>query len=297
LQEGETITNIMAMPDDEDTWDNLNMMFSTASGNIRRSDMSDFKLVQSNGKIAIRLEDGDSLVAVQPAANEDHVLLASHNGKCIRFQIESLRVIKSRTSIGVRGINLEKGDKVISMAIINGIEATTEERDAYLRIPLEQRLAIATFMESENDSEANDIIGNLDGCLLEPADIKKFADHEEFLLTVTENGYGKRSSLYEYRITNRGGKGIVNIITSPRNGNVAANFPVKETDQIMLMTGQGKIIRCPVGGIRIAGRNTQGVTIFKTAEKERVVSASLIADSSNNDEDGSENENSNDDAA
>lgn len=280
LAEGETINNVMPMPEDEALWDDLHIMFATASGNVRRNDLSDFKSVQSNGKIAIRLDDEDRLVGVMVCKDTDHILLASKDGKCVRFPVSAVRVFKSRTSDGVRGMKLGEGNRVISMSVLHGAEVDIEKRDAYLHIPLENRLAIAKGEEITVEST------------LSTEEIKAFAEAEEFILTLTENGYGKRTSAYEYRVTNRGGSGIVNIITSERNGSVIASFPVVETDQLMLITNKGKLIRCPLHDVRIAGRNTQGVTLLKTAEGEVVVSAARIADAGS-DEDESEDEGDN----
>lgn len=286
MEQGETITKVMPLPEDESSWDSLNMMFATKQGNIRRSDMADFKRVQSNGKIAIRLDEDDSLVGVMHCADDQHVCLASRHGKAMRFPVESLRVIKSRTSNGVKGMTLEKGDEVISMTILDGADIDIDTREAYLRIPVEQRCALhdALHVSEPDPQEVETALAAVESDL-ESDVIKRLADNEQFLLTVTENGFGKRSSTYEYRATNRGGKGIVNIITSERNGNVVGSMPVLATDQIILITDQGKLIRCPVEDIRIAGRSTQGVTIFKTADAERVMSVTCVSE----DEEGDEN--------
>lgn len=273
LAEGETITTVMPLPEDESTWDNLHIMFATAKGNIRRNDLSDFRSVQSNGKIAIRLDENDKLIGVRVSSDEDHILLASRDGKCVRFPISAVRVFKSRTSDGVRGMKLEKDDEVISLSILKGAERTMEEREAFLRIPVEKRIALASLED----------VQQLETILPQPLPLPaekllEMARAEEFILTMTENGYGKRSSAYEYRVTNRGGSGIVNIVTSERNGRVVGSFPVAETDQIMLLTNRGKLIRCAVHDIRIAGRNTQGVTLLRTAEEEYVVSATRIVE-------------------
>lgn len=273
LAEGETITTVMPLPEDESTWDNLHIMFATAKGNIRRNDLSDFRSVQSNGKIAIRLDEDDKLIGVRVSSDEDHILLASRDGKCVRFPISAVRVFKSRTSDGVRGMKLEKDDEVISLSILKGAERTMEEREAFLRIPVEKRIALASL------EDAQQLETILPQPLPLPAEkLLEMARAEEFILTMTENGYGKRSSAYEYRVTNRGGSGIVNIVTSERNGRVVGSFPVAETDQIMLLTNRGKLIRCAVHDIRIAGRNTQGVTLLRTAEEEYVVSATRIVE-------------------
>jgi DNA gyrase subunit A len=277
LASNETITNIMPMPEDENTWDNLSMLFASSQGNIRRSDMADFKRVQSNGKIAIRLDDSDALVGVRAASDDQHILLAAKNGKSIRFPVTGLRVIKSRTSDGVRGMTLEGDDRVISMTVLEGREVDIETREKYLRIPVELRAKISDLLsQDELDQATLDTVFKEVQTELSREIVQNLAKGEQFLLTLTENGYGKRTSSYEYRITNRGGKGIVNIVTSARNGNVLASMPVFETDQIMLITDKGKIIRTPVHDIRIAGRNTQGVTIFRTASDEKVVSATRV---------------------
>ncbi len=261
LEKGETITNFMPLPEDETLWSQLNVMFSTEKGNVRRNTLEDFVDIRSNGKIAIRLDEGDNLVGVMTCTDDDNVLLAASAGRSVRFPVDKVRVFKSRTSDGVRGMTLAENDKVISMTILKDSDVTVEDRDAYLRYASAKRR------------------GEVVETTLSPELIAKLEAEEQFILTITENGYGKRTSAYEYRITNRGGQGVTNIETSERNGAVVASFPVLETDQIMLMTNKGKLIRTPVHDIRIAGRNTQGVTIFRVAEGEFVVSAIRIADS------------------
>lgn len=290
LVDGETITEVMPLPENEDLWDSLNIMFATASGNIRRNSLTDFKNVMANGKIAIRLDEGDKLIGVHTCSDNDHIMLATKEGKSIRFPAEAVRVFKSRTSDGVRGVKLAKGDAVISMCTLYGAEADIETRDAYLRIPVETRTQIADKVKQEAVDDVPVLLQGVETTLKQDT-ITDMAKNEEFILTVTENGYGKRSSAYEYRITNRGGSGVVNIITSERNGSVVASFPVNDTDDIMLMTDKGKLIRCPVHDIRIAGRNTQGVTIFRTATDEKVVTTARIAeDEGNGSDNGAEEE-------
>ncbi len=285
LEQDEKIKVIMPLPEDESTWEELNIMFATASGNIRRNSLSDFESVRANGKIAMKLEEGDRMIGVAVCAPEQHVLLAAKSGKALRCHVDAVRVFKGRNSVGVRGMQLAQGDELISMTILNGIEVETEIRDDYLKVPtaIRQEMAIA-LLENEDKPHA-DILGELisresiDLGFIN-GDIDAFAkllSAEEYLLTITENGYGKRTSAYEYRITNRGGKGIVNIVTSERNGEVVASFPVNEEDQIMLITDKGKLIRTPIKDVRIAGRNTQGVTLFKVSDNERVMSAAYIA--------------------
>ena len=264
LAEGEKITNMMPLPEDEALWDNMYIIFATSNGNIRRNDLSDFHSIQSNGKIAMKLDSGDSLVGVMLCKEEDHILLSARSGKCVRFPVNNVRVFKSRTSDGVRGIKLAPQDKVVSMSILNGIEIDFEAREEYLKIPLKTRINIALNKGSTSS-------------VLDSKTIN-YAQSEQFLLTVTENGYGKRSSAYEYRVTNRGGQGIVNIITSKRNGPVISSFPVTNKDHIMLITASGNLIRCPVHDIRIAGRNTQGVTLVRTSENDKIMSVAKVTD-------------------
>lgn len=271
LKEGEHISNIMPLPENQDEWDNLNIIFATSQGNIRRNDLSDFKRIQANGKIAIRLDDTDRLINVKVCKDEDHVLLATQLGKAIRFPASSVRVFKSRTSDGVRGMKLGKSDCVISMTILQGILVNMEERENYLSIPLETRLAITEGQEFSSEEL---------GVNLSKERVQEMAKAEEFILTVAENGFGKRSSAYEYRITNRGGSGIVNMDVSNKTGLVVAVMPVAMSDELMLITNNGKLIRCKLESVRITGRNTSGVILFKTDTGEKVVSASLIADSS-----------------
>lgn len=270
LKEGERINNIMPLPENQDEWDSLNIIFATSQGNIRRNDLSDFKRIQSNGKIAIRLDDNDHLIDVKVCKDEDHVLLATKAGKAIRFPASSVRVFKSRTSDGVRGMRIASSDYVISMTILKGISCTMEEREAYLSIPIENRLLIAggkEFTPEEFEVQLN------------KEQILEMAVSEEFILTVSENGFGKRSSAYEYRITNRGGSGIVNMDVSDKTGLVVGVMPVDMSDELMLITNNGKLIRCKLESVRITGRNTSGVILFKTEQEEKVVSTALIADS------------------
>jgi DNA gyrase subunit A len=260
---GETVNTVLPLPEDEETWAELHVMFATSKGTVRRNDLSDFSNVKSNGKLAMRLDDGDRLVGVAVCQEDDEVLLAAGGGKCIRFPANAVRVFKSRTSEGVRGIKLPKGDTVISMSIVNSSVADATEREAYVRYGSAQR---------QGRDEASQNFG------LNPERASEMAANEQFILTVTVNGFGKRTSSYEYRTTGRGGQGIINIETSDRNGNVIATFPVDESDQIVLMTDAGQMIRCPVDDIRVAGRNTQGVTLFRVNDDEHVVSVARLAD-------------------
>jgi DNA gyrase subunit A len=268
LSAGETVTTVLPLPQDEEEWKNLHIMFATARGTVRRNSMDAFTNIPTAGKIAMKFgtsEDGeeedslDRLIGVDLLTEEDDVLLATKLGKAIRFMSTDVREFQSRASMGVRGIRLAANDEVISMSILRRAGTSQDEREAYLRAP-----------RWRDNESAEGIAANR---------YAEIADKEQFLLTITENGYGKRSSTYEYRRTNRGGQGIINIVTSDRNGGVVASFPVKPGESLMLVTDQGKMIRTTVGDIRIAGRNTQGVTIFNVADGERVVSVAKIDES------------------
>ncbi|HXG99788.1 MAG TPA: DNA gyrase subunit A [Sphingomicrobium sp.] len=269
LAEGETISTVLALPQDEAEWGELHLMFATAKGTVRRNSMDSFTNIPTAGKIAMKfgaIEDGeesddqaasgDCLIAVDLLTEEDDVLLATKNGKAIRFMSTDVREFQSRSSMGVRGVRLLGDDRVISMSILRRAGTSQEEREAYLRSPLWR----------DNDSAEG----------IDPDRYAEIAAKEQFLLTVTDNGFGKRTSTYEYRRTRRGGQGITNIVTSDRNGGVVASFPVKPGEQLMLVTDQAKVIRTTVGDIRITGRNTQGVTIFKVGSNEKVVSVAKI---------------------
>ncbi len=278
LSEGETITTFMPLPEDESKWDAMHIFFATAGGNVRRNDLSDFHDIRANGKIAIRLEEGDKLIGVKVCGENDHVLLSAKGGKCIRFPVNDVRVFKSRTSDGVRGMKLADGDEVVSMSILSGIETTAEERYSFLKMAANKRrdLLPADAQSAESGDPVDPDDGDLKEITLSPERFAELEAAEQFILSVTENGYGKRSSAYEYRTTGRGGSGIVGIITSERNGKVVTSQPVAKTGEIMLMTDRATVIRCPLDGIRIAGRNTQGVTILKTGSNEKVVSVVTV---------------------
>ena len=274
LRTEEKITTIMPLPEDESTWEGMHIMFATLSGNVRRNSLSDFQSIQSNGKIAIKLEEGDTLIGVSLCNESDHILLAAKSGKCIRFPVEAVRVFKSRTSDGVRGIKLADQDKLVSMSVLHGIKADINEREEYLKIPLKVRKKLKLC---SNEDDLPKVLKNTP-INLPASQILKLAHAEQFILTITENGYGKRTSAYEYRVTNRGGQGIINIITSARNGKVVSSFPVDESHEVMLITKRGKLIRCGVDGIRVTGRNTQGVTCRACGKDETIVSVALISE-------------------
>ncbi len=285
LQEHEKINEVMLLPGNEEDWNDLCIMFATDKGGIRRNSIDDFKSVQSNGKIAMKLQDDDKIIGVRLCYPQDHVLLAARDGRSVRFPVEAVRIFKSRDSDGVRGMRLSDGDRLISMSILSGAKFLTEERDNFLRIPLEQRLTLAKIEDIE---EAKQVVGNEDYSLTIEK-ILAMAKDEQFILTVTENGFAKRSSAYEYRITDRGGSGVVNIITSERNGNVVASMPIDAEDHLLMITNKGTVIRCPVRDIRISGRATQGVVVFRTAANETVVSVEKIPGEDEDENMGDEN--------
>jgi len=275
LQDDEAISTVMALPEDKESWEALTVMFATSYGNVRRNNLADFTNIKANGKIAMKLTEGDHLVNVCTCTDGDDVLLAARGGKCIRFRVTDVRVFSGRGSTGVRGMRLATDDVVISMSILRHEEIVIEARDYYLKAAVALRRSTGDD-ETTDDTLSTDGNGNIIELTSEQFDA--IAEREEFILTVTENGYGKRSSAYEYRITNRGGSGIVNIETSDRNGMVVGAFPIDSNDQILLVTDAGQLIREPVDDIRIAGRRTQGVTLFDVEGEERVASISRLQD-------------------
>ena len=275
LAQGERITTIMPLPEDEATWSELDVMFATTSGTVRRNKLSDFSDVRPSGIIAMKLEDGEAIVDVQICTEKDDVLLTAAAGQCIRFAVPEVRVFQGRTSRGVRGIALAEGDTLISMTILRHVDTSSEERVAYLR----RASAVRRGGEADETAPADaEDITNGNGIELGEPRYVEMSAAEQFVLTLSERGYGKRTSSYEYRITGRGGKGITAMSITPKNGKIVASFPVEESDQIMLVTDAGKLIRTGVSGIRIAGRSTQGVIVFDTAEDERVVSVERLSD-------------------
>ena len=274
LQQGETITTIMPLPEDEATWANLDVMFATTSGTVRRNKLSDFVDVRPSGIIAMKLEDGESIVDVQICTEKDDVLLTANGGQCIRFAVPEVRVFQGRTSRGVRGITLADKDHVISLSILSHVEVTAEERAAYHKRASAVRRGVGDE-EAPAAAEAEEAVGAIE---LGEKRYVELSAAEQFVLTVSERGYGKRSSSYEYRTTGRGGKGIVAMSLTKKTGTIIGSFPVEEADQVMLVTDQGKLIRTPVSGIRIAGRSTQGVIVLNTADDERVVSVERLSE-------------------
>ena len=270
LEQNETIATILPLPEDESSWGDLHVMFATAKGNVRRNKLSDFSNVMSNGKIAIRFSDeDDKLIGVDVCTENDDVLLAAKGGRAIRFKSTDVRLFAGRTSTGVRGMKFGAGDEVVSMCIIKGTNATTDERDAYLRA--------APWKPEPGEQTLSD------------ERMAELREREQFIITATSNGFGKRTSSHEYRLTGRGGQGIWNVPSDSRLrdliGSVVTAVPITEDEQLMMVTDQGKLIRTPVHDVRIASRNTKGVTLFKVAENEQIVSVAKLLETSDDEDD------------
>jgi len=271
LADGETVTTLMPMPEDEDSWTELDVMFATASGNVRRNKLSDFVSVKANGKIAMKLDEGDRLIGVATCDQDDNVLLAAARGKCIRFPVSDVRVFSGRTSTGVRGIKMAAGEQVISMSILNHVEFGVEERDAYLKRRRAER--------ADEDEEIAGEEAAVTEVVLDDARYAELHAGDQMILTIAANGFGKRSSAYEYTVRGRGGQGIANIdLGRTRDNTVVASFPVQDDDELILVTDAGQTIRTRVEEIRIAGRATRGVTVFRIGEDERVVSVTRLSE-------------------
>ena len=289
LDEGETITTVMPLPEDEDSWENLFVMFATASGGVRRNRLSDFTNVMANGKIAMKLNEGDHLVRVRVFEEEDNVFLATRNGKCIRFPVSDARVFSSRNSTGVRGIRLADDDEVIAMSGLRHIKVLVDERDQYLRsVNASRRLVGGDYTDRDEDKARDEEAA----IKLDQPVYAEMAAEEEFIVTITEDGFGKRSSAYDYRISKRGGKGIdsMDLKRGKEKTRVISVLPVIDTDQLVMVSDGGQLIRMPVDGISFTGRSARGVTLFRVSEDERVVSVSRIRDVEDNG-DGEEDEN------
>ena len=284
LEAGETITAILPVDEEEvqkvqESGKEHFLMFATSTGTVRRNRMSDFDSIRANGKIAMKLDDGESLISVLPCTEDQDVFLATYRGRCIRFPVNEIRIFAGRNSTGVRGLNLGKDDKIIGMAMLNHGETDSAVRAAYIKQSRAARRA-ATGIEEEADAEeeTTDLV-------LDDAKMAELAKKEQFILTISENGFGKRTSSYEYRITHRGGSGFANIKLGGKNTAVAGSFPVDDNHDIIMVTDGGKIIRTPVADVRIAGRSTAGVTLFRLAENEKVMSAiSIEHEDESNDE-------------
>jgi DNA gyrase subunit A len=267
LAEGETIQTVLPLPEDEAGWKDLHIVFATCRGTVRRNSMDAFANVPSNGKIAMRFDEGsdDRLIGVALLTEEDDVLLATRQGKAVRFAATDVREFQSRTATGVRGMTLKEDDEVISLSILHRVGTSQEEREDYLR-----------YAPWKPDREG--------ATALPPERFEELSAREQFILTICANGYGKLSSAYEYRRTNRGGQGITNIDNIARNGPVVASFPATREDQLMLVTDQAKLIRIGLDSLRVIGRGSAGVRLFDVADEEHVVSAAKIEDSSEEEE-------------
>jgi DNA gyrase subunit A len=282
LEPGETITSILPLPEDEAQWDRMDVMFATQSGDVRRNKLSDFQRINRAGKMAMRLEPGDHIVGVQLCTDAQDVLLTTALGRCIRFSVGEVRVFAGRESTGVRGVRLAEGDQVISMAILRSVEASPAERLAYLRHSSAMRTALTGAPQEEPSADAtpdedvgDDVSVDLS---VTPERIAQLGAAEEFVLTVADTGLGKRTSSYDYRRTGRGGQGLIAHDLSRKGGRLVASFPVEDSDDLLLVTDGGQLIRTPVGDVRITGRNSQGVIILRTADGERVVSVERLAE-------------------
>ena len=276
IEPGESITTILPLPEDEAAWEGMDVMFATRSGGVRRNKLSDFVQMNRNGKIAMKLDEGDSIIGVGLCTTANDVLLTTSLGRCIRFPVDEVRVFAGRESTGVRGIRLAEGDSVISMAILQGVDANPAERTAYLK--LANALRVANAAEGDDAPAPDDAEDGAEDPLAElpPERFAALGEAEEFVLTVSSEGFGKRTSAFDYRRTGRGGQGLIAHDLSKKGGRLVASFPVVDSNEILLVTDAGQLIRCPVLEIRTAGRNTSGVTIFRTAEDEHVVSVERL---------------------
>ena len=269
LEPGENVSVYLRLPENEDAWESLDLMFATSQGTVRRNKLSDFGNIRANGLIAMKLENGEQLISVKICKDDEDVMLSTRKGKAIRFPVTDVRLFAGRTSTGVRGIRLGKDDEVISLSILNHVEASPEERTAYLKAASKLRGVDEEGVEFEEVSDIE----------LSAEKFKLMQDKEQFLLTVTNKGFGKRTSAYEYRLSGRGGQGVTNMgLTKKNGGNVVATFPVTDDHQIMLVTNGGQLIRTPVHDVRFTGRSAQGVTLFRVDESEEVVSVAWLVD-------------------
>lgn len=273
LDQGETITTVLKLPENQEDCSGLSVMFATQSGNVRRNRLDDFYNVMSNGKIAMKLDEGDRLVDVNICNENQDILLAAAGGKCVRFPVTDVRIFESRASTGVRGMKLAAGDKVISMSVLEHVKADIDKRDAYLKASIAKRRAL-----TGDDAEDTVDIESTNDVTLTPEEFAQMEAEEQFILTVTERGYGKRSSAYQYRITSRGTQGVTNIDTVKVPAAVVASMPVSDDEHVMMVTDAGKLIRMRVSDIRIVGRNSKGVILFRLNDDEKVVSVSAVKD-------------------
>ena len=291
LQENEGVTAVLPLPQDESLWENLHLVFATKQGNVRRNRLSDFKNVRSSGLIAMKLDEGDSLIGVSTCREGDNVLLASRQGRAIRFRadVETLRVFAGRDSTGVRGMKLGNGDEVIALSVLRHVEATPDERAAYLKLAAQKRRnGDENGAEEANGAPVEEEAEATADIALSPEKFSEMEEAEEVLLTVTDGGFGKRSSAYEYRVSGRGGQGIANITLTPRTGKeVVTTFPVRAGDDVMLVTDNGRLIRMPVDQVRVTGRQSMGVTLLRLNDGERVTSCFTVVEEQGGDDDAS----------
>ncbi|MDA0241175.1 MAG: DNA gyrase subunit A, partial [Proteobacteria bacterium] len=277
LDEDEIITTVMPLPEDEESWDDLFVLFATSSGGIRRNKLSDFTNVMANGKIAMKLDDGDKLVRVRTFTEEDDVLLSTRLGKCVRFQVTDVRIFSSRSSTGVRGIRLADGDEVIGMSGLRHIRTEVAIRDEYLQaVNAGRRLVGGDYTDRPDDKAHDEELA----AKLETPEFQEMAEGEEFILSVTEDGFGRRCSAYDYRISKRGGKGVDNMDLKRGKDSTAlvASFPVVASDELVMVSDGGQLIRMGVDGISFSGRKARGVTLFRVGDDERVVSVTRMRD-------------------
>jgi DNA gyrase subunit A len=273
LEQGETITSVMALPEEEADWARLDVMFATRTGGVRRNKLSDFTQVNRAGKIAMKPDEGDGIVAVEICSEDDDILLTTANAQCIRFQISDVRVFSGRTSTGVRGIDLKEDDHVIGMAVLRHVEVTPAEAREYLR----RSRADEDTVEAEVADAEDETAESASGPMAFERQMELSA-REQFILTVTSDGLGKRASSYEYRVTGRGGKGLIAHRLSGKDARLTASFPVLDNEELLLVTDRGQLIRMSVDQIRRAGRATQGVILVRTADDEHVVAAERLED-------------------
>ncbi|MBV9330554.1 MAG: DNA gyrase subunit A, partial [Alphaproteobacteria bacterium] len=286
LSEGERITTILPLPEEEAQWEKLHVVFATRSGDVRRNELSDFVNINRSGKIAMKLEPDDGIVGVQVCTERDDIFLTTRAGKCIRFAISDVRVFKGRDSTGVRGIKLASGDQVVSLSLLRHSNATTAESRAYLKqSSAARRAALGEEAEPAEEPGEDEEIGGEEATLT-PQRYADLGAAEQFVLAVSDTGYGKRTSSYEYRVTGRGGSGIVALGMGRKNTAIIAAFPVEESDDLMMVSDKGQTIRVPVADISVQGRAAQGVTLFRVDEGERVVSVERIEDVSEEGSDG-----------
>ena len=286
---GDGITAVLPLPQDEGLWENLHLVFATASGGVRRNKLSDFGRIRSSGIIAMKLDEGDHLIGVATCRDGDDVFLATRLGRCIRFQItdETLRVFTGRDSSGVRGIRLGRGDEVIGLSILRHLEATTEERDALLKASSALRRSAGEEVDASAESAEEEAPADAEATPVDQAAL----DAEEVLLTVTDLGFGKRSSAFHYRVAGRGGMGIANITLGERTGSsVVASFPVRAGDGLMLVTDAGQLIRVPADQVRVTGRTSMGVRLLRVTDGERVTSVFPVIETDGTDEAGPEDD-------